>query len=148
MARHRMAPNAAFARVAGRLLQAEPPCMSEADDWESRWGGAGVRQRGVCCMCQGFGLARQPLSTSFACVIQAHLRGGGHGRLLHSTVLTNPSAVRSVPCSVGFLAEEHLPKAKGALGGLERTLTMQSDAQYGERGLARVTGAFVQVPCC
>ena len=35
MARHRMAPHAAFVRVASRLVAPEPPCVSDADDWES-----------------------------------------------------------------------------------------------------------------
>lgn len=38
MARHRMV-HEKFARLAERVMLQEPPCMSEADDWESnnRW---------------------------------------------------------------------------------------------------------------
>jgi FKBP12-rapamycin complex-associated protein len=38
MGRHRMPTHSAFTRVAGKLLLHEPPCMSEADDWESSSG--------------------------------------------------------------------------------------------------------------
>ena len=38
MARHRMAPHSAFARLSSKLLRHEPPCMSEAEDWESSAG--------------------------------------------------------------------------------------------------------------
>ncbi|KAI3435635.1 hypothetical protein D9Q98_001694 [Chlorella vulgaris] len=38
MARHRMPTHSAFARVASKLLLHEPPCMSEAEDWESSSG--------------------------------------------------------------------------------------------------------------
>ena len=33
-----MAPHSAFVRVASKLLHHEPPCMSEAEDWESSSG--------------------------------------------------------------------------------------------------------------
>lgn len=33
-----MPPHGAFSRVASRLLHTEPPCMSEAEDWESSAG--------------------------------------------------------------------------------------------------------------
>ena len=38
MGRHRMPAHSAFGRVAGKLLHHEPPCLSEADDWESSSG--------------------------------------------------------------------------------------------------------------
>ena len=38
MAKHRMSPHASFTRVAAKLLHHEPPCMSEAEDWESSSG--------------------------------------------------------------------------------------------------------------
>ena len=38
MARHRMASHSAFARLSSKLLHHEPPCMSEAEDWESSAG--------------------------------------------------------------------------------------------------------------
>eukprot|EP00887_Chlorella_sp_A99_P006163 scaffold3.g6163.t1 len=38
MGRHRMAAHAAFGRISAKLLHHEPPCMSEADDWESSAG--------------------------------------------------------------------------------------------------------------
>jgi FKBP12-rapamycin complex-associated protein len=38
MARHRMPPHPAFARIASRLLHHEPPCQSAAEDWESSAG--------------------------------------------------------------------------------------------------------------
>jgi hypothetical protein len=38
MGRHRMPSHTAFARVAAKLLLHEPPCMSEAEDWESSSG--------------------------------------------------------------------------------------------------------------
>ncbi|RMZ52908.1 hypothetical protein APUTEX25_001027, partial [Auxenochlorella protothecoides] len=34
VARHRMPPHAAFLRIAGKLQQQDPPCMSDAEDWE------------------------------------------------------------------------------------------------------------------
>ncbi|KAL4435039.1 hypothetical protein ABPG77_003864 [Micractinium sp. CCAP 211/92] len=38
MGRHRMPPHSAFSRVAAKLLHHEPPCQSEAEDWEGSAG--------------------------------------------------------------------------------------------------------------
>lgn len=38
MGRHRMPPHPAFSRVAAKLLHHEPPCQSEAEDWEGSAG--------------------------------------------------------------------------------------------------------------